>query len=217
MSHFYGKIFNFSSRVKILRTLFWLPKLKFKYWTDSKQYALGIWLVGNVLSSVITECTSHAVRWQKLDLKIRGTEMSCLISVVFLWNFILQKLFFFSKSLSRAVTALNFLRRDKAYAVIYPPNLLCQWVSRIHGWHSKVQFRYLYQSQIFFSKTETFFFQNFWKFSHFSNLTANLVLGALLWWKKYPLLLVTTFFFWNAVLLSVPISAKSISQFGYRS
>ena len=45
-------------------------------------------------------------------------------------------------------------------------------------------------------------------------LVPNLVWGALLWLKRYPILLVTRFSLWN--LVSVTVSAESIGQFGFQ-
>ena len=46
-------------------------------------------------------------------------------------------------------------------------------------------------------------------------MAANLVLGALLWLKKYHIPSVTRFSFWNVVSVLVTVSAKSVGQFGF--
>ena len=69
----------------------------------------------------------------------------------------------------------------------------------VSGTENKVQFQYRFRSRFFFSETETLFFQIFLIFSHFLGeykfyklennlkcLEENLVLGALLWWKRIP-------------------------------
>ena len=40
------------------------------------------------------------------------------------------------------------------------------------------------------------------------DLAANFDFGALLWWKKYPILSVTIFFIWNAVSVSFTVSVN---------
>ena len=111
----------------------------------------------------------------------------------------------------------------------------------VSGTETKVQFWYRCRSRIFFFWNRNFLFQIFLMFPHFflGDMSLKIKLEnkprsskiiwkylrfgskfgfkALLWWKKYPILLVTRFSLWNVVLASVAVSAKSICQLGFWS
>ena len=92
----------------------------------------------------------------------------------------------------------------------------------VSGTETKVQFQY--RSWNFFSWNQNFFLlqgrmsvSKIWKLiTDLQKQSKNLYDCALLWMKKYPILLVTIFFISNTVSVSLTVSAESLGQFRFQ-